>query len=102
MVGVTRGVTRCRATMAVNLIAEVKGGVVRLRLIGTPHIAGGDEVRPIRGFQVWALLARVLLSERPLTRRELAAELFPNTADPSVRCAGAWPRYAGPSGHLAF
>jgi DNA-binding SARP family transcriptional activator len=55
---------------------------VRIRLIGPPHVASAADVRPVRGFQVWALLARVLLAERPLTRRELAAELFPETADP--------------------
>ncbi len=36
----------------------------------------------MRGLQVWALLTRVLLTDRPLSRRELAAELFPETADP--------------------
>jgi len=55
---------------------------VRIRLIGPPHIESGDDVRPMRGFQAWALLARVLLADRPLTRRELAAEIFPETADP--------------------
>lgn len=35
-----------------------------------------------RGHQSWAVLARVLLSERPLHRRQLAAELFSDTADP--------------------
>ncbi len=55
---------------------------MRIRLIGLPHITGADEMRPVRGFQAWALLARVLLADRPLTRRELAAELFPETADP--------------------
>lgn len=55
---------------------------MRIRLIGPPHVIGGDGVRPVRGFQAWALLARVLLADRPLTRRELAADLFPETADP--------------------
>jgi len=55
---------------------------VRLRLIGPPHVFDDDGPRPVRGHQVWAVLARVLLAERPLTRSELAAELFPGTADP--------------------
>lgn len=55
---------------------------MRIHLLGRPYIAVGDEVRQVRGFQVYALLARVLLSDRPLTRREIAAELFPETADP--------------------
>lgn len=36
----------------------------------------------VRGHQSWAVLARVLLSERPLHRRQLAHELFPDTVDP--------------------
>jgi DNA-binding SARP family transcriptional activator len=55
---------------------------VRIRLIGPPHIKDGEILRPVRGHQVWALLVRVLLAERPLTRSELSAELFPETADP--------------------
>lgn len=55
---------------------------MRIRLIGTPHIKDGDILRPVRGHQVWALLVRVLLADRPLTRSELSAELFPETADP--------------------
>ncbi len=55
---------------------------MRIRLIGPPHIEDGDILRPVRGHQVWALLVRVLLADRPLTRSELSAELFPETADP--------------------
>lgn len=55
---------------------------MRLRLIGPPHVFDGDGHRPVRGHQVWALLVRVLLAERPLLRSELAAEMFPETADP--------------------
>ena len=76
---------------------------MRVRLLGTPQISDGDEVRPVRGFQVWALLARVLLADRPLTRRELAAELFPETADPlgSVRwCLAAVRRALSSPGFL--
>ena len=36
----------------------------------------------MRGLQAWAVLARVLLSDRPLARRELVGELFPETSDP--------------------
>ncbi len=38
--------------------------------------------QPVRGFQAWALLARVVLAQAPLDRRSLAAELFPETVDP--------------------
>jgi tetratricopeptide (TPR) repeat protein len=55
---------------------------VRIRLLGPPHIQDGDRIRPLRGHQVWALLVRVLLADRPPTRGELSAELFPDTADP--------------------
>ncbi|MBK8159953.1 MAG: hypothetical protein IPK59_14695 [Rhodospirillaceae bacterium] len=45
------------------------------------------EPRLVRGHQAWAVLARILLTERPIYRRDLAAELFPDTVDPlgSVR-----------------
>jgi DNA-binding SARP family transcriptional activator len=71
---------------------------VRLRLIGPPHIEDGDILRPVRGHQVWALLVRLLLADRPLTRSELSAELFPGTADPlgSLRwCLAATRRALG-------
>jgi DNA-binding SARP family transcriptional activator len=55
----------------------------RIRLLGEPAIfdATGRR-RPLRGFQAWALLARVVLSRQPVERRQLSAELFPETADP--------------------
>jgi DNA-binding SARP family transcriptional activator len=56
---------------------------VQIQLIGPPRILGqSGESGPVRGYQSWALLARLLLAERELTRRELSAELFPDTADP--------------------
>jgi tetratricopeptide (TPR) repeat protein len=55
----------------------------KIRLLGDPAILDeGGRVRPLRGFQAWALLARVLLARQPLDRRTLSAELFPETADP--------------------
>ena len=54
-----------------------------IRLLGEPAIcdpAGTEQV--VRGHQAWALLARVLLTPRPIDRRSLAAELFPEVADP--------------------
>ena len=56
---------------------------VEIRLVGRPQIldASGAE-RPVRGHQSWALLARILMTERPLSRRELSAELFPSAVDP--------------------
>ncbi len=62
--------------------------MLQVRLIGVPCIvtADGGAVE-LRGQKPWALLARVLLADRPLSRRELSVELFPETADPlgSVR-----------------
>ena len=55
---------------------------MRIHLLGGPRIAVGGEARPVRGFQVYALLARLLLADRPMSRREIAAELFQETADP--------------------
>ncbi len=57
--------------------------VMTIKLMGAPAIidASGQQ-QLVRGHQAWALLARVLLSARPLSRRVLAAELFPETVDP--------------------
>jgi len=53
-----------------------------IRLLGDPAILVDGVSRPVRGFQAWALLARVVLTQGPLDRRSLAAELFPETVDP--------------------
>lgn len=54
-----------------------------IRLLGEPAILDADgSGQSVRGHQAWALLARVLLARAPLDRRSLAAELFPETADP--------------------
>lgn len=55
-----------------------------MRLLGPPRIedgAGPPRQAP-RGQKSWALLARVALAERPLSRGELAAELFGEADDP--------------------
>jgi DNA-binding SARP family transcriptional activator len=57
--------------------------MLHIRLIGSPRIEGpNSELREVRGKKPWAVLARVLLADRTLTRRELSAELFPEAADP--------------------
>jgi DNA-binding SARP family transcriptional activator len=54
-----------------------------VRLIGPPRIESSTgERRDLRGQKPWAVLARLLLADRLLTRRELSAELFPDTVDP--------------------
>lgn len=56
---------------------------MEIRLVGRPQILDDTGVeRPVRGHQSWALLARLLMTERPLSRRELSAELFPAAVDP--------------------
>jgi DNA-binding SARP family transcriptional activator len=57
---------------------------LRVRLLGHPRIedGAGQPCQPPRAQKSWALLARVALAERPLTRRELAAELFAEADDP--------------------
>lgn len=54
-----------------------------VRLIGRPAVLDdeGNE-RAVRGHQAWAVLARLLLTERPVTRRELATELFAEAENP--------------------
>ena len=55
----------------------------KIKLLGEPAILDEDgQSQAVRGYQAWALLARVLLARIPLDRRGLAAELFPETADP--------------------
>ncbi|MBN9017521.1 MAG: hypothetical protein J0H11_08900 [Rhizobiales bacterium] len=54
-----------------------------IRLLGEPAILDAEgRSQPVRGYQAWALLARVVLARAPLDRRRLAEELFPETADP--------------------
>jgi len=55
-----------------------------IRLLGPPRIedAGRQPSQPPRGQKSWALLARVVLAERPLGRGELAGELFGEADDP--------------------
>jgi DNA-binding SARP family transcriptional activator len=59
------------------------GETLHVRFIGPPTIESSSGAQHgVRGQKAWALLARVLLADRPLTRRELSEELFPDTADP--------------------
>ncbi|WP_433086659.1 hypothetical protein ACQP1P_13800 [Dactylosporangium sp. CA-052675] len=52
---------------------------VRIHLLGPPRVEG----RPgFRGLKSWAILARIALGERPVTRAELAGELFADADDP--------------------
>ena len=56
---------------------------MKIRLLGPPQVVDhAGQVAAVRGHQSWAVLARILLAERPLYRRQLAAELFPDTVDP--------------------
>jgi DNA-binding SARP family transcriptional activator len=56
---------------------------VRVRLLGQPRIEdAAGQPRPPRGQKSWALLARLALADRPLSRSELAAELFAEADDP--------------------
>ena len=56
---------------------------LQIKLMGMPEIrTAGGQRQLIRGHQAWALLARLLLSSRPLSRRSLANDLFPETVDP--------------------
>ncbi|KAB1120438.1 AfsR/SARP family transcriptional regulator [Neorhizobium galegae] len=66
---------------------------LKICLIGRPAIvadSGGEQF--LRSHQAWALLARLVLQKRPIDRRRLAGELFPETQDPlgALRwCLGA-------------
>ena len=55
----------------------------KILLLGTPKILDDrGHQQTVRGHQAWALLARILLSGKPIYRRDVAAELFPEAADP--------------------
>lgn len=73
---------------------------MQIRLLGIPEILSDEGLPcPVRGLQTWSVLARVLLSERPISRRQMAAELFPETVDPlgALRwCLAALRRALGP------
>jgi DNA-binding SARP family transcriptional activator len=57
--------------------------VVRIRLLGPPAIErDGVAATPPRGRKAWALLAYLLLTERPPSRRHLAELLFGEADDP--------------------
>ena len=54
-----------------------------IRLLGTPHVErNGERVTAPRGRKCWALLAYLLLRERPASRLALAELLFPDADDP--------------------
>ena len=54
-----------------------------IRLLGPPMIErDGEPPRPPRGRKSWALLAYLLLAERPPSRRHLAELLFADADDP--------------------
>jgi DNA-binding SARP family transcriptional activator len=56
---------------------------VRVRLLGPPRIEDNEQPRPSpRSLKSWAVLARVALTERAVSRRELAGELFGEADDP--------------------
>src|SRR3954447_4194603 len=56
---------------------------VLVRLLGAPSIEVDGATAPApRGRKAWALLAYLLLAERPPTRRRLATLLFPDADDP--------------------
>jgi DNA-binding SARP family transcriptional activator len=53
-----------------------------VHLLGRPHIEGRAEGYRIRSRKSWALLAYLVLSERPPTRAQLATLLFDEAEDP--------------------
>jgi DNA-binding SARP family transcriptional activator len=54
-----------------------------IRLLGPPSIEhGGSPVRPPRGRKTWAVLAYLLLADRPPSRKRLAELFFADADDP--------------------
>lgn len=73
---------------------------MRIKLIGRPQIIDDDgRVITVPGQQPWAVLARLLLADGPIGRRQIASELFCETDDPlgALRwCLAALRRALGP------
>ncbi len=66
---------------------------VAVHLLGRPGIeVDGASGYRFRSRKSWALLAFLLLAERPPTRSRLASLLFAEADDPCARSAGASPR----------
>lgn len=56
---------------------------IKIGLLGRPEIQrAGRTVAPPRGRKAWAVLAFVLLAERPVSRERLASLLFADARDP--------------------
>jgi DNA-binding SARP family transcriptional activator len=54
-----------------------------IRLLGRPVIQSDDgTAQSTRGHQAWGVLARLLTDSRPISRRQLATELFSEADDP--------------------
>lgn len=57
--------------------------MLRIRLIGVPRLErDGAPIESPRGAKTWALLARLVRSEGPVSRQRLVEELFPEADDP--------------------
>jgi DNA-binding SARP family transcriptional activator len=57
--------------------------VLAIRLLGPPEIErDGEAAAPPRGHKAWAVLAYLLLAERPVGRTQLAGLLFADADDP--------------------
>lgn len=73
---------------------------MKIITIGIPKIVGDDDkVRQVRGHQAWAILARLLLSNQPVSRRTIASEIFAEADDPlgALRwCLASLRRATGP------
>lgn len=56
---------------------------IRVRLLGRPRIEDDEQPCPQpRGLKSWALIARLALTDRAVSRHELASEFFSNAEDP--------------------
>lgn len=53
-----------------------------IHLLGRPHLDGPNGIGQFRSRKTWALLAYLILTERPPTRSQLAALLFDRADDP--------------------
>ena len=85
--------TRSASTLDLGC-ANVSPMAPVVQLLGRPAIHGIPGGYQMRSRKSWALLAYLLLNERPPTRTQLADLLFEQADDPWGHCAGAWPRFA--------
>jgi len=65
-----------------ELLRTLSGMPLVIRLLGRPSIELDGAPAPLAGQKPWALLASAILTPRGMSRRDLAARIWPEADDP--------------------